>query len=435
MTKILVCDDDPAHGDEINEHIHAAGESASEPLTGDQLTKELNELFAQIRTFQTGAGDGHRRWDFSTFEPIKSRFDDVDVLLLDNNLTLLANDGPPLTAESIAGYVRAFTDARYIVSLNMNPDVDFDLRYLVGDFLTRADLAINGKHLENKYLWTGKPGPDEFCPWYWPRLGSVAEYRKKQVEFVLNNYDNSVLDSLGFDDESVQMLSRHAQGTLSPDASPDIHGSGEGGPLRGVKFSDFFLAKSRALPVQDERAQLHAVYSQNEAVQRVVARIVAADIDLWLRRDVIGPQEPLVDVPHLTGRFPFLLGTRANDLASWNDSVTTSEPTFGWDKQIYDDLVSPARFEYEHIWMQNPCFWWSKLNNDERLNARLLASTGDEWADVVFCEDASRFQYRTSDADHHAPVEFVAEFEGVWNRRYIAMLEGVQYAPRTRLAL
>jgi hypothetical protein len=429
MTKILICDDDPAHGEEINEHVHAAGQSASAQLTGEQLTKELSELFAQIKSLQ--------RWDFSKYVPIQSRFDDVDVLLLDNNLTLLANEGPPLTAESIAGYVRAFTGARYIVSLNMNPDVDFDLRYLVGDFLTRADLAINGKHLENKYLWTGNPedSQDGFCPWYWPQLVTVAEYRARQVEFVQRNYRNSILDSLGFDDASIQMMSRHAQGALSPEASAEVHGFGEGRPLRDIKFCDFFLAKSRAIPVQKERERLNAACLENAAVQLVVARIVAADIDLWLRRDVIGPQEPLVDVPHLTGRFPFLLGDRADDLERWNDVVRTTEAPFGWDPGMYKDLVSAKRFEHENIWTQKPCFWWSKLKDDEGLDAQLLRPRGQDWADVVFCEDASQFRRRPGNTDYTAPVEFVAEFEGIWNRRHIAKFDHVRYAPLTRLAL
>jgi hypothetical protein len=438
MIKILVCDDDSAHGNEINDNIQAAGLRALPPLTGKQLTHELKKLFNHIKEFRPKAGEPDRRWDFSSYEPSPSQFDEVDVLLLDNNLTLLENDdGPPLTAEAIAGYVRAFTNARYIVSLNMNPDVDFDLRYLVGDFLTRADLAINGEHLTNTYLWTGRPedAGDRFSPWYWPRLGDVAEYRERQIEFIRTNYEKPVLSSLGFDDESLHMLSRHALGALSPSASSETNGSVEGSPLREITFRQFFLAKSRALPIQTEREQLNAAYSQNVAVQLVVGRIVAADIDLWLRRDVIGTQEPLVDVPHLAGRLPFLLGDRANDLASWNVSVNACEAPFGWDEQMFRELVSAKRFEHEDIWTQKPCFWWPRLKMDERLDKQQRVSRAQNVADVVFCEDASQFRYRLGSADYPPPVEFVAEFEGVWKRRHIAKLDGVRYAPLTRLAL
>ncbi len=431
--KVLICDDDPIRGTEVNEHIRVADQAPGELLTGDQLTTALNNLFASIKALKQSRNSGPLQWDFSAYKPIESPFDDVDVLLVDNNLTLLDTQGPPLTAESIAGYLRAFTAARYIVSLNMNPDVDFDLRYLVGDFQTRADLAINARHLENRSLWTGDPedSTDGFCPWYWPRLHDIASYRTRQIEFVEKHYKDSVLGSLSFDDEAVQMLSRHAQGALAPDASHTIESMHQDKALRDITFREFFLSKSRALPVEEERSQLAAACSGNESVRRIVARIVAADIDLWLRRDVVGPQEPLVDVPHLTGRFPFLMGDRANQVEHWNTAIRTSEPPFGWNHEMHD-LVSPTRFEHEHTWLQKACFWWSKLNEDERLNDRLLSSTNQRWADAVFCEDTSRYEPRTGDTP---PAEFVAEFEGVWNRRYIKRLEGVNYAPLTRLAL
>ena len=46
----------------------------------------------------------------------------------------------------------------------------------------------------------------------------------------------------------------------------------------------------------------------------IIARVVAAYIDRWFRRDVLGPQEALVDLPHLLMRLPFLLGEKAGDL-------------------------------------------------------------------------------------------------------------------------
>jgi hypothetical protein len=436
--KILVCDDDPSRGREVDEHLRSAGQEASRLLTGGELNSELQSLFARIRSrFLRATNDNQRSWEFGDYEHIASLFDEADILLLDNNLTLLENDGPPLTAESIAGYLRAFTKAGYIVSLNVNPDVDFDLRYLVGDFLTRADLAINARHLENRCLWTGDPldAADGFCPWYWPRLIDAADYRVRQTEFVRQRYGMSVLASLGFDDEAIQMLSRHAQGTLSPSASADVRSSSEGRPLAEISFRDFFMAKSRALPVKDERGQLDSVCADNEAVQHVIARIVAADVDFWLRRDVVGPQEPLVDAPHLTSRLPFLLGDRANDVDAWNEVARSREAPFGWDSSVYRDIPSSSRFVNESVWMQRPCFWWPKLSNDENLNAQLVAARGKNWADVVFCEDTSRFAYVNGTEDSAAPVEFVTESEGVWNRRYVAKLEGFQYAPFTRLAL
>lgn len=427
--KVLVCDDKDERGLDVADSVRAAGQADVSQLTGDHLQKELTKLFDRVKQTQG---------DFTGYVHERSRFDEADVLLLDNNLTLLKSDGPPMTAESIVGYIRAFTQAGYIVSLNMNPDVDFDLRYLVGDFSTRADLAINGDHVANKYLWTGntRDADHDFCPSYWPRLGDVAQYRKRQINFVLEQFEASILDALGFGHDSIQMLSRHSRGALSPQASAESEeGRGIGQPLREITFRDFFLTKNRALPLREERERLADAFESNDLVRNAVARIVAADIDLWLRRDVIGPQEPLVDVPHLTTRLPFLLGERANDPQAWNDVLGTKTPPFGWNELLYQDVIAPALFLHNHTWAQSPCFWWSTLSNDDRVDDRLRASQNEDWADVVFCEDTSRFQSRLSDETYRGPVEFVTEFEGIWNRRHITKLEDIRYAPLTRLAL
>ena len=102
----------------------------------------------------------NRQWTLSratlkgtVFEP-----SDFDIVVLDNNLAALEVSGARQTAESIAGYIRAFTNIPYIVSLNKNPEVDFDLRYLLGDYQTQADVALNTDHLANRALWRGLTG-------------------------------------------------------------------------------------------------------------------------------------------------------------------------------------------------------------------------------------------------------------------------------------
>ena len=113
--------------------------------------------------------------------------------MIDNNLTHLKVSGGRLTAESIAGYIRAFTTGTYIISVNKNPDVDFDLRFLIGDYNTRTDLALNETHLGNRALWTGDPrdADDGFIPWYWPHLDGVAKRRKEQIAFVHERLDEA----------------------------------------------------------------------------------------------------------------------------------------------------------------------------------------------------------------------------------------------------
>jgi len=427
--KILVCDDKADSRDSVIEALHGVGYTPDTLIDG-ALSDELGKLFARVES-STKRGS-------ENYQHASSEFDEVDILILDNNLAFLPNKGgPPLTAESIAGYIRAYTSACYIVSLNMNLDVDFDLRYLVGDFSTRADLAINTSHLRNGALWTHRASDSEtrFCPWYWPALGSVAKRRRAQIDFVRDHLGDSVLETFGFDDEEVEFMTLHARGALSPDASVTPSAQSGGKPLREVTFRDVFLTKDRSLPLKDEREQLEkAERGGNTPIKDLMSRVVAADIDLWFRRDLVGPQEPLMDVPHMAMRFPFLLGARAGQVEEWNKVVEATEPPFALEPALYEEYIAPRMFR-EEIWSPTPCFRWPKLKADEKLNEHFFRSKEPAWADVVFCEDESRFKSRVSKDSEAGPIEFTAEFEGAWNRRYISKLDQFHYAPRTRLAV
>lgn len=426
--KILVCDDLPDRCEEIAGRIRESTAQEPTELCGKNLTEQLEQLFKDISTCMNKP-EGYRA-------AAKYAFDDVDVLVIDNNLAHLQTPGTRLTAESIAGYIRAFTNAAYIVSLNKNPDVDFDLRYLVGDYSTRADLALNDEHLGNVALWSGKPADAEsgFRPWYWPSLSTVAERRRRQIEFVLEHLDESIVKTMGFDEGAIEFLSLHAKGALSAIAELNEEDEGEQ-HFSTLTFRQVFLAMDRSLPSKNEREALsEAEMHGNKALRDVIARIVAADIDLWFRRDIVGPQEPLIDIPHLIVRFPFLLGNRANNMDEWNKSIMASEAPYGLEERLYDDYLADRKFKHEE-WVPSPCFWWPKLKADEELNDYFLKDKATEWADLAFCEDRSAFLHRTPQDDTSIPLEFPAEFESSWERRYVSRIEGVKYAPRSRLAM
>lgn len=425
--KILVCDDVHTRCEEIAKSIREGGQASPDILEDKELTDELTKLFKDIRSYLEKPGQ---------FDHVgKTRFDGMDLVILDNNLAHLEVPGARLTAESIAGYVRAFTTATYVISLNLNPDVDFDLRYLVGDFSTRADMALNINHLANPGLWTGDPksAKDGFLPWYWPTLSTVAERRRKQIEFVGKLLDQSVVDSLGFDDEAISFLSLHARGALSPEASSNENLDQGSIPFNKLTFRDVFVGKERSLPIKSERLELSNAEKGNAKLRDIIARVVAADMDLWFRRDIVAPQEPLVDVPHLLMRFPFLLGTRAKDIGAWNASLQANASGNGIEKSLYDEHLSPVKFAHE-IWVKSDCFWWPKLKDNEKLNTLLIEAKAGDWADVVFCEDRSAF-FEREPKNGGPPTEFPAEFEGSWEQRYIARVDKYRYSPRSRLAM
>ena len=420
--RILVCDDREMNCHNLVETIRGAigNEDTVEELTSSRLEEALKALFSNIKGFLQPSPHS---------SPVESPFDNQDLIVLDNNLTHLNLTGSRLTAESIAGYIRAFSTGTYIISLNKNPDVDFDLRFLIGDYSTQTDLALNQNHLGNRALWTGRPSDsdDGFIPWYWPRLRDVVKRRKEQIAFVQARLEAKVFSSLLFHDDAIDFLSYHAKGALSSDAGADL---GDEQSMRDVTFSDVFL-KADSLPIPADRKSLHQT-RENPGVSQIIVRAVAAYIDRWFRRDVLGPQEALVDLPHLLMRLPFLLGERANDSAQWNNAVLEDEPPYGIDVTLYNSCLAATEFTGK-MWSPGPCFWWPRLKNDDTLSEHFQAADGNLWADVVFCEDRSQFVPRRREQGGETPVEFSTEFEGSWRSRYVLPIDSRRYSPRSRL--
>ncbi|MXX86190.1 MAG: hypothetical protein F4Y71_07005 [Acidobacteria bacterium] len=415
--KILVCDDLKHRARQTGQLIRDASGHDVELLSAAPLTEEINALMARARE---ALGDAHQ----PASATIQSRFGGAfDLVILDNNLSDLKVVGAR-AAEAITGYFRAFVDIPYIVSLNKNPNVDFDLRYLLGDYRTHADIALNSRHLANAALWSGNPADskDGFLPWYWPALNRAVSQRRDQIRFVSDHLDRSILKSMEFPPFASDYLSRHAKGALSPDAAHATR----------ITFKKFFDRGCQSLEIEADRKRISNAASENPSAREVVARIVAAELDRWIRRDLLGPQDLLVDVPHLLMRMPFLVSDDAQSLRNWNSAVTASAPPYGLSASIYREHLEQAQFPRRE-WTRSPCFWWPALKSNPVLK-EMYFRTDTSWTNALFCEDIS--QFRLSDDDTHgAPIEFAAEFEGTWNRRHVAQMSGKQYSPRSRFAI
>jgi hypothetical protein len=418
--RVLVCDDRRSECDAAMEAVRKGAPRGTrcEPLHSKDLGAALETLFSVVRDSLDGKTVG------------KTPFDDQDIIILDNNLSHLDTKGARLTAEAVAGYVRAFATTPYVVSLNKNQEVDFDLQNLIGDNATRADLAVNTAHLENRSLWTGRSvdATDGFCPWYWPALALAPKRRRQQIAFVQRSLKKPILQSFQFPDSAVAALSRHAKGLLSPDAQYVTADAHVGKPISKVTFAEFFHSTARSLPAEEDREKLLKMKNH-----RIIARTVAGELDVWFRRDVLATQDAIVDVPHLLVRMPFLLGKRAADLRAWNSAVAAERPPFGLEQSLYKKYLSRHRFDL-NMWIPAPAFWGRSLKEDDKLSALFFKSEKSKWGDFVFCEDTRLFERRVDDGSS-GPKEFVAEFESPWDRRYISNVKKKNYAPRSRLAL
>ena len=408
--RILICDDKPLQCERTEEAIDSRGDVKG--LAGTGLKDGLTSLFRSVSSGLNGSGTSGGRLQGTDF-------DGFDLLIVDNNLTGLELDGARLTAETIIGYLRAFTDVPYIVSLNKNLHVDFDLRYLFGDYQSLADLALNTGHLSNGRLWDGNAG-DDFAPWYWPRFADAVDRRKAQIDFLATNFKKPVWEALRFPPEADDYLSLRAKAPLSSTEQD----------MREASFEVFFDS-SRVLPPAEIK-RLKELAGQNvEFARRAILQISAYEVDRWLRRGVLGTQDVLIDLPHLVAQMPFLLGEHASDLDCWNEVVATEEPPFGLDGPLFEKHLRPAQFGHG-MWVPGPCFWWPKLKSDDTLTEYFFAADGD-WPDAVFCEDVSRFVRTTGPGEPDSPQEFEAEIEGSWARRYIAYVGDYLYSPRSRI--
>lgn len=404
--KILICDDKPEQA-EITEREIASWDGSVTTLASDDLKQALSTFFRDSVSSVLGGNAG-----------VDSEFDGYDVLIVDNNLTELKLDGARLTAETIMGYLRAFTNTPYIISLNKNPHVDFDLKDLFGDYESLADLALNTRHLSNRRLLEGN-SEGKFAPWYWPQLADAAARRRKQIEFVEENFETSVWDALNFPIEAEEYLSLGAKSPLSSNNNN----------VREASFEVFFDS-SQALPLADKERLEELAAEQVDLAKRAIHHISAYEVDRWLRRDVLGAQDVLIDLPHLLAQMPFLLGNDAEKLDCWNGVLAAKEPPFGLDEQLFEEhLTSPARFAHD-MWVPGPSFWWPSLKSDPVLTKLFFDATVN-WPDAVFCEDVSRF-VSIKDAEK-PPEEFEAEIEGSWIRRYILNLRDYSYSPRSRI--
>lgn len=405
VMNILICDDKPEQAERTKREIASRG--SVEILSDERLKQALSSFLGSVSSIFDGTA------------VTDSEFDGYDVLIVDNNLTELQLEGARLTAETIIGYLRAFTDTTYIISLNKNPHVDFDLRYLFGDYQSLADLALNTGHLSNLRLW-GENSEGDFAPWYWPRIGDAVERRRQQIVFVEKSLERPVWEALGFPDEAEKYLSLRAKSRFS---------TSEERSMWKVTFEDFFKSSWILPPSEiDELKKLSD--KKDDFAKKAICKISAYEVDRWLRRDVLGTQDVLIDLPHLIAQMPFLLGGKANDLDNWNAVSDYEEPAFGLDERLFQTHLMPAKFSY-NMWVPGPCFWWPSLKSDEALTELFFVAESDGWPDAVFCEDVSRFVGVTG--VENPPQEFEAEIDGSWIRRYVAYLHGKSYSPRSRI--
>ncbi|MDR6530261.1 hypothetical protein J2800_000997 [Caulobacter rhizosphaerae] len=392
---VLVCDDEPTLAAEWIQRIcdiAPASAYAIRPAPGnEQIAEGVKVLLKRRHAARQGAA--------RPADPCL--FDGVDILVVDYDLLHVDEDNARYTGEGVARLARSFADCAIVVVLNQFPEAQFDLS-LRGHLISHADLNIDVELLGTDGLWRPRPWKD-FRPWSWQVLSESVARQRDRTEVIANDLDAKVVDILGMTAADAARLSDSAFGFLAPAA-------GDFAALATQSFRGFV---EHASDGRDAIALL-------ERDPRAAAALAAARISKWLEREVLGPQDVLVDIPHLLQRYPFLVAGDVTDIDAWNAAM---EDEAALRARLPDGLWFDAP-----NWLSRPALWWRRLETDADIRKQRLEFDFSRVPDIAFLEDVSSF------CPIEAARDFRAGFHNSFDRRFAKVVDGIRYAPQRRLA-
>jgi len=400
--RILVCDDEPALAQSWLAAIEASTANGPYEILPIPQAKELEGAIAGLLARRSAVREG------KAVPGDDNLFDQADILVVDYDLIHVDEGKARYSGEAIARLARAFSRPAVIIVLNQFPEAQFDLS-LRGHPASHADLNVDADLIGTRSLWQPEI-TGEFRPWHWPVLSQAVERFRRRENFLLTerNLDRTLAEVFGIEESDLVRMSDSAFGFVAPDAE-----SFEG--FREVTFRKFLLNNSAAADPKDAEKLA-------DVDPAACARIAASRISKWLDRELVGPQDTLVDVPHLVLRYPFLLGNNATSADAWSNLSSTGAAALAG---IAD--LKHAWFAAED-WLLRPALWWARVEAAEAVRSQQMAFDYASVPDLAFLEDASTF------GDRPTSTAFRAGFHNEFDRRYIKEFAGIRYAPQRRLA-
>jgi hypothetical protein len=351
---------------------------------------------------------------FSSTSILECKLDDVDILIVDYDLQELLEVGKWSTGLQVSTLARAFTRTKVIVLVNQFGTNSFDLT-LVKSSQSRSDFDIGSGQILNPAFWD-RSNVDGYSPWAWNDGVIQAAYRMEAVvEWMKENLDKPVLSTLGF---SIESEDSEQPNYLGYELWQEIITSSNQTFRQLVEKSEFLAQKDR-----------ECILSYDEPC----ARVAAAIISHWFERTVIPANETLIDIPHLVSFYPWLLRS-PEDVESWQ-ATTSGKDAFNATLEELGDCVFDPGFP-----LARPVVWKQKVLQTPEL-AEPAGFSYDNFPDMVFCEDASRFhefsdsrpfQSRLPGGD---PQRFVANPGKVTDATWKHALADVNYEPSVLFAL
>lgn len=324
--------------------------------------------------------------------PGRSRFDEVDVFIVDIDLVESAN--PFLTGDRLAYLVRCFSECGVIIGLSQYQKVDFDLT-LKGQAGSFTDLMIKNTQLTNRGLWGNSWSA--FRPWAWPVVPNLLEAFERRVRTIQEKPTAPVMETIGL---------KPAVSSL-PNSAIDFLGSDP----ETITFEGFVLHSQYGIRDPDRPFNVE-----------FLARIAAARISKCIEYLILPGQGVVVDAPHLVSRFPSLLTGSKTARSSWNMTTKFVPPNrLG----LRSSKINRFRLKAEE-WYSRPV-WLSGLLSDFQGIDEVKSPWKSIEPSFLFCEDASAF-YPRKDC-----FEFAASVESPNVRRYIRSFGDITYGPKSNM--
>ncbi len=395
---ILICDDDLELAEEWRDAVKGVVSTKQYTVRPCVPTEKVRagagELLSRRAAVRSGGDNARKAQDCV--------FDDVDILILDYDLLHIDEQRARYTGEGLARLARTFTKCGTVIVVNQFRNAHFDMS-LRGNLWSHADLNLKGDLLKRPGLWMDGPW-EGFRPWSWQSLNRAVETQHAREALVESQFSESIADALNMDEDGIIALSDTAFGFVAPEAG---------------SVSDFGSRTFKCF--LNDTVDGRDALATTDYEPAAASRFVAARIGKWLEREVLGPQDALIDIPHLIERYPFLMGKDVADLDAWNAAIHAPG-------RLKAEIPDGCWFEPAEF-LTRSAVWRHRFEAEAEVSERRHKYDYSNVPAFVFLEDTSEF------APLSEATEFRAGHHNAFDRRFVRRLADFNYAPQRRLAM
>ncbi|WP_049730528.1 hypothetical protein [Rhizobium ecuadorense] len=396
--RIRVCDDDEELANSWVKDIGDALQDGDDVSRMDNAKDEISQLLnRKIAVENKEDPRAHA-----------TRFDEIDILVVDYDLLHLDGAGSRTTGEGVARLARTFSTCGAIVVMNQYRGAQFDLG-MRGHLESFADVNVAADLIGSKSLWRAvAPQADLFNPTFWRPMPVLLEASRDLAKSLSDKgFDAPIAAQIGLELEASTELSDTAFGFLSGKAQTAED-------LQKITLREFLT----------QSLDPKIVEPLLDTMPDVLFNFASFRIIKWLDRAVLRPMDVLIDVPHLIDRLPFLILQEKNDIDdpdAWSQAALDPEGRLNW------ELVSKYRNDAASKALGRLVIDWHRLSHDSQIDDMQDEYLEKNATRFHLAEDTSRFLKREN------LTQYRADFHNFGDRRAIEKLATITYGPQRRM--